>query len=188
MSATILHPHLDLIKACKSNDRKAQHKLYQLYAQPMFNVCYRIVNQQEEAEDVLQEAFIRMFHQIETYREEASFGTWFKRIVINGSLNHIKKRQRLEEKTEHLKDESKESISEEDEPNLPTYSINQVQSALELLPEGYRVVFSLYLFEEYSHREIAEELGITKSTSKSQLNRAKKKMRELLKEMSYGNN
>lgn len=182
MSSTIPHPHLELIQACKQNDRKAQHSLYQLYAQPMFNVCYRIVNQQEEAEDVLQEAFIRMFCQIETYREEASFGAWFKRIVINGSLNHIKKRKKQQDKIEHLKDESKESIAEEDEPDLPTYSVNQVQSALELLPEGYRIVFSLYLFEEYSHREIAEELGITESTSKSQLNRAKKKIRELLKQ------
>ncbi|MBL4710562.1 MAG: RNA polymerase sigma factor [Flavobacteriales bacterium] len=185
MSLTITHPHLELIQACKLNDRKAQQKLYQLYAQPMFSVCYRIVNQQEEAEDVLQEAFIRMFRQVESFREEASFGAWFKRIVVNGSLNHIKQRKRQQDKIEHLKDESEESIAEEDEPNLPTYSVNQVQGALELLPEGYRVVFSLYLFEEYSHREIAEELGITESTSKSQLNRAKKKMRELLIQMPY---
>ena len=74
------------------------------------------------------------------------------------------------------------------EEHLPHYTISQVQSAMELLPEGYRIVFSLYLFEEYSHREIAEELGITESTSKSQLNRAKKKMKDLLIQKAYENN
>lgn len=154
----------------------------------MFNVCYRIVNQQEEAEDVLQEAFIKMFKQIESYREEASFGAWFKRIVINGSLNHIKQRKRHSEQIEQLKDESHEVVKEESEEHLPNYTVNQVKNAMELLPEGYRIVFSLYLFEEYSHKEIAEELGITESTSKSQLNRAKKKMKELLIQKAYENN
>lgn len=181
MSTTTTYPHLELIQLCRSNNRQAQQQLYQLYAQPMFNVCYRIVNRQEEAEDVLQEAFVKMFQQIDTYRQESSFGAWFKRIVVNSALNHLKKEKRTAENIENLKNETQEVIFEEEvDSNLPSYSVNQIQDAMELLSEGYRVVFSLYLFEDYSHKEIANELGITESTSKSQLNRAKKKMRELL--------
>ena len=181
METKTLHLHQELVQRCKQNDRKAQQELYQLYAQPMFNVCYRIVNQQEEAEDVLQESFVRMFRQIENFRQESTFGAWFKRIVVNGSLNHIKKRKRGLENLENLKNEkqSEESI-EEEESALPAYSVHQIQNTMELLPEGYRIVFSLYLFEEYSHKEIAEELGITESTSKSQLNRAKKKNERII--------
>lgn len=153
----------------------------------MFNVCCRIVSQQQEAEDVLQEAFVKMFQQIHTYREEASFGAWFKRIVINSALNHIKKETRIANQLENLKNEKEEYYFEEEvESDVPNYTVAQIQNAMELLPEGYRIVFSLYMFESYSHKEIASELKISESTSKSQLNRAKKKMRELL--MNHINN
>ncbi len=182
MVKTNLHPHLELVQACKQDNRQAQQKLYQLYAQPMFNVCCRIVNRQEEAEDVLQESFVKMFQQIHSYREEASFGAWFKRIVVNSALNHLKKETRIASQLESLKNEKQENYFEEEvESNIPNYTVTQIQDAMELLPEGYRIVFSLYLFEEYTHKEIATELGINESTSKSQLNRAKKKIRELLK-------
>lgn len=181
MSTEIVHPHLELIQLCKVNNRQAQQQLYKLYAQPMFNVCYRIINQQEEAEDVLQDAFVKMFQNISSYREEASFGSWFKRIVVNNALNHLKKEKRLADNLERIKNENQENVFEEEmDAALPSYTVGQIQDAMELLSEGYRVVFSLYLFEDYTHKEIADELGITESTSKSQLNRAKKKMRELL--------
>ena len=184
-----IHPHAELVEQCKSNDRFAQRKLYELYSGPMFNVCYRIVNQQEEAEDVLQEAFVRMFRQIKDFRQEASFGSWFKRIVINGALNHIKKKKRLQTYFDDMKDEHYDHITEEengsDEVN---YSVDQVRNAMEKLPEGYRVVFSLYLFENYSHKSIANELGISESTSKSQLSRAKKKIKEIIIRKDYENN
>lgn len=181
MTQAITYQHLELVNACKKNSGQAQQQIYKLYAQPMFNVCYRIVNQQEEAEDVLQEAFVKMFRQIESYREESSFGAWFKRIVVNTSLNYLKKKKRQQLNFENFKHETDEAIIEtEVERDEPNFSVHQIQSTMELLPEGYRVVFSLYLFEDYSHKEIAEELGITESTSKSQLNRAKRKMRELL--------
>ena len=147
----------------------------------MFNVCYRIVNQQEEAEDVLQESFVKMFRQIDSYREESSFGAWFKRIVVNTSLNYLKQKKRQQSKFEIFKHEAEDDIVlGEEEIGSINYSISQVQHAMEQLPEGYRVVFSLFLFEDYTHKEIAEELNITESTSKSQLNRAKRKMREIL--------
>lgn len=174
------YPHLDLVDRCKNNDRQAQHKIYELYAKSMFNACYRIVNQYDEAQDVLQESFIKMYKQIDAYREESSFGAWFKRIVVNDSLNYIKKRKRNQLKLELLKNETKYENLEVEEENIPQASIVEVQNAMELLPEGYRIVFTLFLFEDYSHKEIANELGITESTSKSQLNRAKKKMKELI--------
>ncbi len=154
----------------------------------MFNVSYRILNQQEEAEDVLQEAFVKMFHQIGSYRAEASFGAWFKRIVINQSLNRLKQRNRERVQIENLTKEKYDQGEENDEISVPKATIAEIQNAMELLPEGYRLVFVLYLFEEYSHQEIAEELGISVSTSKSQLNRAKKKLKELLKEEAHEKN
>ncbi len=144
----------------------------------MFNVCLRIVQNREEAEDVLQECFIDIFNKLNTWRGEASFGSWVKRIVVNRSINHIKKKKMVwvdDSDLANLSEEEKENEQEE----LP-YTVEQVKSALKQLSEGYRLVFTLYLFEDYSHKEIAEQLNITESTSKSQLNRAKKKMKELL--------
>lgn len=168
-----------LIDRCKQDDRSAQYELYQLYAKAMFNVSYRIVNHEQEAEDVLQESFVKMFSQLGTYRNESSFGAWFKRIVVNQSINHLKKRNKELEKLENL---SHEEFDEESvEESVPQATVSQIQSAMELLPEGYRIVFALYLFEDYSHQEIAKKLGISVSTSKSQLNRAKKKLKEIIK-------
>lgn len=182
MDKTSAPSHIELVERCKINDRVAQQELYELYARPMFNVCYRIVNQQEEAEDVLQEAFIRMFRQIEGFRKESSFGAWFKRIVVNGALNYVKRKKKVVNLYENIADEDFEELVDDEVNSAINYSADHVQNAMELMPEGYRIVFSLYLFEEYSHKMIAEELGITESTSKSQLNRAKKKIREILKQ------
>lgn len=144
----------------------------------MFNVCLRIVQNREEAEDLLQECFIDIFNKLNTWRGEASFGSWVKRIVVNRSINHIK-RKKMNWVDENNLNNIGEEEDEEVEQEIP-YSVEQVKRALKQLPEGYRLVFTLYLFEDYSHKEIAEELNITESTSKSQLNRAKKKMKELL--------
>lgn len=146
----------------------------------MFNVSLRILNRREEAEDVLQESFVKMFQSLDSFQGRSSFGAWFKRIVVNRSLNHLKKR-----KVQYV--EVKEEIlglfdAEEEEVKEYPVTVEQVQKALKELPDGYRVVFTLYMFEDYSHKEIANELGITVSTSKSQLNRAKSKIRTFLME------
>jgi RNA polymerase sigma-70 factor (ECF subfamily) len=154
----------------------------------MFNVCYRIVNQQEEAEDVLQESFIKMYKQINSYREDSTFGAWFKRIVVNNSLNHLKRRKRELVQIEDMSYEYDRECVESNIEGVPKATIVEIQNALELLPEGYRVVFTLFLFEDYSHKEIAEKLEITVSTSKSQLNRAKRKMKEILIKRTYEKN
>lgn len=143
----------------------------------MYNVGYRIVNNTEEAQDVLQEAFISAFRNLEFYRGEATFGAWLKRIVVHKAINYLKKR-----KLERFPDDERFDVKQEDEAEEEDFpfSVETVRSAIQRLPDGYRAVLSLYLLEGYDHGEIAEILGITESTSKSQFNRSKKKLRELL--------
>lgn len=152
--------------------------MYQLYSRSMYNVGYRIVNNEEEAEDVLQEAFINAFNNMDSYRGDATFGAWLKRIVINKAINHLSKR-----KTERIPDDDRWDVKDEEEVDeLEGYpfTVEKVRQAIENLPDGYRSVLSLYLLEGYDHAEIGEILGVTESTSKSQFNRAKKKLKELL--------
>ena len=144
----------------------------------MYNVGYRIVNNTDEAEDVLQEAFISAFRSLENYRGDSTFGAWLKRIVVNKALNQISKR-----KFERIPEDDQWDVSEEiqkDEFEGFPFTVDKVKRAIELLPDGYRMVLSLYLLEGYDHQEIAEILKITESTSKSQFNRSKKKLREIL--------
>ena len=169
--------HAEIIERCRQGDREAHYQLYKLYSRSMFNVGFRIVNNTSEAEDVLQEAFISAFRSLDYYRGEASFGSWLKRIVVNKAINALKKRR-----TEPMREEEEfdvQEVSSTDEAEFP-FSIDQVRKAIEALPDGYRSVLSLYLLEGYDHNEIAEILGISESTSKSQFNRSKKKLREIL--------
>lgn len=169
--------HADLIAKCKRQDRKAQHEIYKLYSKAMYNTACRILKDDEDAKDILQESFVDVFTKIESFRGDASFGAWFKRIVVNKSLNFLKKKKHI------LIDVSDVDVVEDTEVHHPTfdYQISDVQTATQKLPEGYRLVFDLYMFEGYSHREIAHELGISEATSKSQLSRAKVKLLTLLK-------
>ncbi len=146
----------------------------------MYNVGYRIVNNVEEAEDVLQDAFISAFNNLESYRGDSTFGAWLKRIVINKAINYVNKR-----KPERLPEDEHFDVKEEEEVDVLEgfpFTVEKVRVAIEALPDGYRSVLSLYLLEGYDHGEIAEILGITESTSKSQFNRAKKKLKELLED------
>jgi RNA polymerase sigma factor (sigma-70 family) len=152
--------------------------LYQLYSKTMYNVGYRIVNNAEEAHDVLQEAFISAFRNLEFYRGDATFGAWLKRIVVHKAINYLKKR-RLERFPE---DEDWDVKQEEVEEKVFPYTVEDVRNAIEKLPDGYRSVLSLYLIEGYDHGEIGEILGISESTSKSQFNRSKKRLKEILEE------
>jgi len=172
--------HQDLIDRSLEGDGIAQSKLYMLYSKAMYNTCLRITNNEDDASDVLQEAFVSAFRNLATYKGEASFGAWLKRIVVNRALNHLKRKQiELASLNVIQHDIAIEDKYDEDEK---MYSIEKIREAIKMLPEGYRVVFSLYLLEGYDHQEIADILGITVSTSKSQYNRAKRKMRELLTE------
>jgi RNA polymerase sigma-70 factor (ECF subfamily) len=172
-----VHLHADLIERCRGGDQQAHYRLYTLYARAMFNVAFRIVGNDVEAEDVLQEAFINAFRNLDNYRGEATFGAWLKRIVINKAINVLKQR-----KAELWPEDEELEIAEAapDEEYLPELTVDRVREAIEQLPDGYRSVVSLYLVEGYDHQEIAGILGITESTSKSQLNRAKLRLRQSL--------
>ena len=169
--------HEALIARCREGDQSAMHSLYNAYARAMYNVGYRITRDEEEARDVLQEAFISAFRNLDSYRGDASFGAWLKRIVVNKALNAVTRRKfdRLPENTDWDLAEP-----ETDATYRGELTIERVKSCIEKLPDGYRNVLSLYLIEGYDHQEIAEIMGFTESTSKSQLNRAKSKLRELL--------
>ncbi len=144
----------------------------------MYNVSYRIVNDEVDAEDVLQESFISAFNSLHHYRGDSTFGAWLKRIVINKAINQLHKK-----KLERIPDDDRWDVKEDEEVDALEgypFTVEKVKKAIELLPDGYRSVLSMYLFEGYDHAEIGEVLGVSESTSKSQFNRAKKKLKEIL--------
>lgn len=143
----------------------------------MYNVSFRITGREEDAEDAVQEAFISAFRNLESYRADATFGAWLKRIVVNKSINVLKRR-----KHEWMPEDEQWDVAEEESQvdYKEELTIDRVKKAIEGLPDGYRTVLSLYLLEGYDHQEIGEIMGISESTSKSQLNRAKAKLREKL--------
>ena len=171
--------HLDLIEACKKGDQKAQFELYRLYYLAMYNTTLRIVGDSDDAEDVMQEAFLKAFTKLHTYRKEVSFGAWLKRIVINKALDFL----RL--KKEQLSLEDAGEIGEMEDETTDTgdaeYRAEEIRNAIYQLPEGYRVVLSLILLEGYDHDEVSYILNISNATSRTQYHRAKKKLIELLK-------
>jgi RNA polymerase sigma-70 factor (ECF subfamily) len=165
----------DVIERCRKGDTKAQFELYKLYYKPMYNVCLRMVGNQVEAEDVMQEAFLNALIKIDTYEGKVSFGAWLKRIVINRSLDQLKKRKvKFEELNEKIPDEEPVSL------NIGDIQMEYLKKAIQKLPDGFRVVLSLYLLEGYDHEEIAQILGITNVSSRTQFLRAKLKLRQLL--------
>jgi RNA polymerase sigma factor (sigma-70 family) len=174
--------HQDLISRCARGDKLAQSELYRLYYKAMYNTCYRMLDDKVEAEDVMQEAFLAAFLKISTYRGEMSFGSWLKKIVINKTIDVLRSRKiRFEELDERsgITDESEQNdldIAEDENDRIV-----KIREAVRKLPEGFRIVLSLALFEGYDHEEIAMILKITESTSRSQLARAKKKLMEYLK-------
>jgi len=173
--------HMDLVEACRKGDRKAQFELYRLYNKAMFNSALRITGDPDDAEDVMQEAFLKAFLKIRTYRGEVSFGAWLKRIVVNKALDHIRTRRdtlSLDEAGEP----GEEEVAEESAFAGEGLSVEAIREAIYSLPEGYRVVLSLILLEGYDHSEVSEILDITNATSRTQYHRARKKLAELLKE------
>lgn len=176
LETVYIDKHVELVNECRTGNRKAQFELYKLYANAMYNVALRIVNDDAEAEDVLQEAFLDAFNRIKDFRQETTFGLWLKQIVINRSINYLRKR-----KAEFV---SLEEVEVADEPNYDesetVLKVEAIKAAMNELPDGYRVVLTLYLFEGYDHEEISHILKITENTSRSQYMRAKRKLNSLL--------
>lgn len=171
---------IDIVEKCKQNDRKAQLKLYNQYCDGMFTIAMRFVKDTMEAEDIVQEAFIKAFAKLHQYKAEVTFGAWLKRIVINKSIDLLKsrKQQMLELDEVHLKviDNNYEDEWLVDD----AITLTEVKQAIQKLPDKYQYVVMLFLIEGYDHQEIAEILNITEVASRTQLSRGKAKLRELL--------
>lgn len=170
--------HQDIVAESIKGNNKARHQLYQLYSRAMFNLCFRMMNNREDAEDMLQEAFVQAFRKLDTFRNESGFGSWLKTITINTCINALNKRK---PELAYF-DEMQRFETPEEEPEDSLYTTEQVIDAMNQLPEGGRIIFSLYLLEGYDHREIAQILNISESTSKTQYMRAKRKVIEIMKQ------
>jgi RNA polymerase sigma factor (sigma-70 family) len=169
-----IYIHAPLIEECRRGESRAQYGLYELYSKAMYNLAFRILNNREDAEDILQESFVECFRNINTFRFESTFGAWLKKITINKCLNHLKKKKI----DLTLYDTLPPVIDEQEEE--PEYETGKIFKGIEMLPDGYRIILTLYLLEGYDHTEISQILGISESTSKSQYSRAKDKLRNLL--------
>jgi RNA polymerase sigma factor (sigma-70 family) len=181
LAAEAIQPETnDLIKRCIAGESRAEFELYKQYAKAMYNVCLRICNHETEAQDILQEAFITAFKKIASFRQESTFGAWLKKIVVNTAINYVRKRRIDFAQIEQVRGVEDETEKHNNIQEQETYQVEQVKTAIRKLPDGFRVVLSLYLLEGYDHAEIAEVLSISESTSKSQYNRAKAKLREIM--------
>jgi RNA polymerase sigma-70 factor (ECF subfamily) len=171
--------HHDLIEACKRQEQYAMYEIYKLYYKAMYNTSLRIVNNTAEAEDIMQDSFLDAFQKIEGYKGTASFGSWLKRIVINNSLDQLKRVTGLsfiEEYDAEIPDTGTDEYDNTD------YKIEEIKRAITQLADDYRVILSLYLLEGYDHEEIGNILGISNNTSRVRYFRAKNKLVELLQE------
>ncbi|UZH56734.1 RNA polymerase sigma factor [Salinimicrobium tongyeongense] len=173
-----------LIEACKQNDRRAQLKLYNKYCDGMYYVALRFINDPFEAEDAMQEAFIKAFQKLAQFTGDVSFGAWLKRIVINKCLDKLKARK-LEMVA--INEQVLGTVEEEENWNVDDHvGIDEVKASMQQLPEKYRYPLMLYLLEGYDHQEIAEILDISQVASRTLVHRGKKKLQDELKEKRYG--
>jgi RNA polymerase sigma-70 factor (ECF subfamily) len=176
------HPHIhqDLIDACRNGDRSAQFKIYKLYYKAMFNTCLRIVNDTAEAEDIMQESFLDAFQRLHSFTGEGTFGSWLKRIVINNSLDFLRKSKDFVSIDEAGVDlPAPEPDGREEEVML---QVTEVKNGIARLSEEYRVIITLFLLEGYDHEEISEILGISNQLSRTRFSRARQKLLAILKE------
>ena len=165
-----------IIDGCIAGKREAQYQLYKKYNKSMYNICVRMINDANEAEDILQNAFVDIFYKLKMFRYESTPGAWIKRIVVNNCINHLRSKK--------LKVHFSEDVPElPDSVNDDSVELNVglIKNAISMLPDGYRSIFCLYTLEGYDHSEISQILDISESTSKSQYSRAKAKLYEILK-------
>jgi len=167
--------HQDLLDRCIDGDKKAQFEIYRLYYKSMYNSSLRIVDVPEEAEDIMQESFLTAFRKLKTYSGDVSFGAWLKKIVINRSLDVLRKRKVLFEELH-----AELPVVTEPEPETASITVEEVKAAINSLSDGYRTILSLILLEGYDHEEVSEILGIKNVTSRTQFSRARQRLREIL--------
>lgn len=161
-----------LIKQAVNNNRYAQQQIYTKYASKMLSVCRQYIKDIHKAEDVMITAFMKVFTNLQSYSHEGSFEGWIRRIMINECISFLRVQKKVHyTKEEYFFEESLDEINEQ-------FSVEQIQSLIDALPDGYRMVFNLYAIEGYKHQEISEMLGISEGTSKSQLSHARKLLQQ----------
>lgn len=177
METSTKNIHGELIERCRNNDQKAQFEIYKLYYKPMYNASYRILNNAAEAEDVMQESFLDAFRKIDNYTGKGNFGGWLRRIVVNNSLDVLKKRKDLVSiENTHIE----YSQPTEDPSDFVECKLEEVKLAIKELNDEDRVIISLFLFEGYDHEEISQILNISNNASRTRYSRAKKRLVDMI--------
>jgi RNA polymerase sigma factor (sigma-70 family) len=166
-----------ILSGCLQNDAGAQRELYTRYSPKMLSVCYRFAHNREDAEDMLQEGFIKVFSQVHTFQNKGAFEGWVRRIMVHTCINHLKKNKKFNESVDIIHANGVQ-VREESVPSI--VQAKQIVECIRLLPLGYRTVLNLYAIEGYSHKEISGMLDVEESTSRSQYTRAKQMLEDIL--------
>jgi RNA polymerase sigma factor (sigma-70 family) len=174
----VVNLEAELIRQCCKGNRKAQFEVYNKYAKAMYNIAIRMTGNTQEAEDILQDAFLTAFMKIRQFRQETGLGVWIRRIVINRCIDLIRKKKAGFSEIEDIPD-----IPEEEDPKVIDPEV--IHIAIKQLPSGARTILTLYLLEGYTHKEIAEMIGINESTSKTQFHRAKQLLIKKIKVLEH---
>lgn len=172
-----------LVNNCLKGDADSYRILYDQYVKAMYNTALRIVNNTADAEDIIQESFIDAFRSLQSFENRSGFGSWLKRIVINKSINLVKRDRKkwVEVDKDHIDEIAIQGEPEIDEEDF-VYKVDSIKRGIGLLPDGYRTVLTLYLIENYTQEEIGEVLGIAHATVRTQYLRAKKKLLEIIRQ------
>jgi RNA polymerase sigma factor (sigma-70 family) len=171
----------DLIQGCLKGNRTSQKQLYEIYSSKMYALCYRYVKDSMQAQDILVTAFMKVFEKIGQFKNEGSFEGWIRRIMVNESLSYLRKQRAM-----YVETDLEQADREPDYENLSDHlEAEDLLRMISELPAGYRIVFNMYAIDGYSHKEIAEHLGISENTSKSQLSRARVFLQKLLAENDW---
>ncbi len=173
-----MEPDKALIRGCQDGDLTAFDRLYTRYSSAMYGLCLRYARDPEEAQDLLQEGFIKVYEKIKQYSGEGSFEGWMRRLFVNLALDQYKSKKR---EMERMQTYAEEGGADTDDPSpWPDVTEKELIDLIQQLPEGYRMVFNLFAVEGFSHRDIAQQLGISENTSKTQFFKARKQLRRML--------
>jgi len=179
--ANNIQDYSEIIEGCKNNNRKFQEKLYQTFCGKMFAVCLRYAHTHEDAEDIVQEGFVKVFKSISQFRNEGSFEGWIRRIFVHTAIEIYRKNSKMFPIVELTPYRDIQNVNSN---AIDTMSANELMKMVQSLSSGYRTVFNLYAIEGFTHREIGEMLGISEGTSKSQMSRARILLQNMIEDVS----
>jgi RNA polymerase sigma-70 factor (ECF subfamily) len=171
-----------LVKQCLRGDRNSQRELYELHERDMFRICLRYAGSREEAEDMMQDGFVRIFQDLKQFKGEGPLGAWMHKVMVRSALQHLRKHA---SRPDFFEDVGKLNDYSHEEDLAGRLDAEVLTREIQTLPRGYRTVFNLFVMEEYTHEEIADTLGISVSTSKSQLHKARARLKKRLEQIVY---